>query len=69
MFGLAISAHDSSDQNVFLGVTTVADREDLSAFGIHDCQGVSRLEMNGTLDFDHSQIVLPEKEMKADIHP
>jgi hypothetical protein len=59
MFGLAISAHGSSDQNVFLGVATVADREDLSAFGIHDCQGASRFEMNGTFGFNHTQIVVP----------
>jgi hypothetical protein len=52
MFGLAICAHGSSDQNVFLGVATVADREDLSAFGIHDCQGASRFEMNRTSEVD-----------------
>src|SRR5580693_6899437 len=62
MFGLAISAHGSSDQNVFLGVATVADREDLSAFGIHDCQGASRFEMNGAFDFDHTQIVLRKRD-------
>ena len=61
MFGLAISARGSSDQNIFLGVATVADREDLSTFGIHDCQGAPRFEVNRTLDFDHSQIVIPEK--------
>jgi hypothetical protein len=61
MFGLAISARGSSDQNIFLGVAMVADREDLSAFGIHDCRGASRPEMNRTFDFDHSQIVIPEK--------
>jgi len=63
MFGLAISAHGSSDQNVFLGVAPVANREDLSAFGIHNCQGASRFEMNGAFDFDHTQIVLPEKRL------
>ena len=68
MFGLAISTHGSSDQNVFLGVAPVANREDLSAFGIHNCQGASRFEMNGAFDFDHTQIVLPEKD-EADIHP
>ena len=69
MFGLASGARCSSDQNVFLGVATVADREDLSAFGIHDYHGASRFEVNRTFDFDHSQIVLSEKEMKVDIHP
>jgi hypothetical protein len=59
MFGLAISARGSSDQDIFLGVATVADREDLLAFGVHDCQGASRFEMNRTFDFDHSQIFIP----------
>jgi hypothetical protein len=61
MFGLAVSAHGSSYQNAFLGVATVADREDLSPLGIHDCQGASRFEMNGTFGFNHSKIVIPQK--------